>query len=69
MARRNWVVGITVEDTDEAIYGPYSERRARQLAAQTDRAFDRAGRDDIIAVIAYPIQPYNVTEILNDFGE
>lgn len=69
MGRRNWVVGIAINDTDDAIYGPYTERRARELAGQAERAFERVGRDDIISINAYPIQPYNVTEILDDFGE
>lgn len=76
---RNWVVSISQEDSDNVIYGPYSERRARQLRDQIERAFARAGRlalgvpggaagGDVFAITTYPLYSDNVTQICTDYG-
>lgn len=76
---RNWVVAISQDDSDAAIYGPYSERRARELRDQIERAFARGGRiaaglpggsegGDVFAITVYSLRSFNVTEIANDYG-
>lgn len=76
---RNWVVAISQEDADAVIYGPYSERRARELRDQIERAFAKAGRiaagapggaagGDVFAITAYPLYSDNVTQICTDYG-
>lgn len=60
MSLRNWVVSTNTELNDPLIFGPYSERRARQIAMAINRHAARRTADeqenDWLHATAYPLR-------------
>lgn len=62
-----WVVGVMTEDEDEVVYGPYTERQAKRVAAKIQDEAD-AGRDlyggchhplSVTGAIPFPLGRYD----------
>lgn len=59
MPRSNWVVSISIEDDNPSVYGPYSERRAKQIKESFNRREDKRSDDEragnFLYASAYPL--------------
>lgn len=69
---RRWIVSVSQEDTDPYAFGPYTERKARELADAFNEQiecglFDGEGW---IHAGAYPIRnPQSITRLLAEYGK
>lgn len=69
---RRWTVSISMEETDPLVFGPYTQRKARELADGFNEQIERGVFEDEgwIHASATPIRnPQSVTAMLAEFGK
>jgi len=66
---RNYVVAVNTENDDPLVFGPYTQRKARELEKQFNDRIDK-DQHGWINASAYPIQnPQTVKQMLREFGQ
>lgn len=70
MAKRNWIVSLSQEMDNPFIMGPYTERRAQQVAEainkRNERRSDEDKLGDFLYASAYPIRNYGVRDAIRE---
>lgn len=69
---RKWLVGISQEDSDPHHFGPYTERKARELAEGFNARIEAGVFEDEgwIHAGAFPIRnPQSVKAMLAEYGK
>ncbi len=65
---RNYTVSVSSEDEDPFIFGPYTERRARELADLFNQRIDREQHGWIHATALRIANP-GIRDMLREFGQ
>jgi len=69
---RRWVVSVSLEEDNPAVFGPYTERKARALVEGFNEQIERGTFEGYgwLHATTYPIQnPQSVTALVGEFGE
>lgn len=67
-----WIVSVSSENDDPLVFGPYSRKKAEELAEKFNASVEARSEDESLGAwmwaTAYPITSAGITEIREAFG-